>query len=384
MVKYISILGSTGSIGTSALDVVAAHPEHFKIIGLTANHNIDLLEKQIHTFHPRIVSVGTKELADALRKRISTDIKVTYGTDGLIEVATHPDSNLVLTSVVGVSGLLPTIEALKAKKDIAIANKETLVAAGHIVTELAKQNGCRLIPVDSEHSAIFQCLNGENNKEIEKLIVTASGGAFRDKTREEMQTLHAKDALKHPNWLMGTKLTIDSATLMNKGFEVMEARWLFDIPYEKIDVLIHKESIIHSLVEFIDGSIMAQLGAPDMRIPIQYAFHYPTRLQSNYKKLNLLEIGSLHFEKPDFKKFPCLHYAYESGKIGGTAPAVLNAANEIANALYLQNEISFFDIEKTIYSTLEAHHSIANPSLETVLEVDRWAREYANALLIRK
>ncbi|PEP54612.1 1-deoxy-D-xylulose-5-phosphate reductoisomerase [Bacillus pseudomycoides] len=378
--KYISILGSTGSIGTSALDVVTSHPEHFKIIGLTANHNIDLLEKQIYTFYPRIVSVSTKELADALRKRIPTDTKV----DGLIEVATHPDSNLVLSSVVGVSGLLPPIEALKAKKDIAIANKETLVAAGHIVTELAKQNGCRLIPVDSEHSAIFQCLNGENNQEIERLIVTASGGAFRDKTREEMEILQAKDALKHPNWLMGAKLTIDSATLMNKGFEIMEARWLFDIPYEKIDVLIHKESIIHSLVEFIDGSIMAQLGDPDMRMPIQYAFHYPTRLQSDYKKLNLLEIASLHFEKPNFKKFPCLHYAYESGKIGGTTPAVLNAANEIANALYLQNEISFFDIEKTIYSTLEAHQSIAKPDLETVLDADHWAREYANELLIRK
>ncbi|MCH4569896.1 1-deoxy-D-xylulose-5-phosphate reductoisomerase [Bacillus sp. ES1-5] len=384
MVKYISILGSTGSIGTSALDVVTSHPEHFKIIGLTANHNIDLLEQQIHTFHPRIVSVSTKELADALRKRISTDTKVTYGTDGLIEVATHLDSNLVLSSVVGVSGLLPTIEALKAKKDIAIANKETLVAAGHIVTDLAKRNGCRLIPVDSEHSAIFQCLNGENTQEIERLIVTASGGAFRDKTREEMEILQAKDALKHPNWLMGAKLTIDSATLMNKGFEVMEARWLFDIPYERIDVLIHKESVIHSLVEFIDGSIMAQLGAHDMRMPIQYAFHYPTRLQSNYKKLNLLEIASLHFEKPNFKKFPCLHYAYESGEIGGTTPAVLNAANEIANALYLQNKISFFDIEKTIYSTLEAHQSIANPDLETVLDADHWAREYANELLIRR
>ena len=233
MVKYISILGSTGSIGTSALDVVSAHPEHFKIVGLTANYNIDLLEQQIKTFQPRIVSVATKDLADTLRTRISANTKITYGTDGLIAVATHPDSNLVLSSVVGVSGLLPTIEALKAKKDIAIANKETLVAPGHIVTELAK-NGCRLIPVDSEHSAIFQCLNGENNKEIEKLIVTASGGAFRDKTRDEMQTLQAKDALKHPNWLMGTKLTIDSATLMNKGFEVMEARWLFDIPYEKL------------------------------------------------------------------------------------------------------------------------------------------------------
>lgn len=216
MVKYISILGSTGSIGTSALDVVTSHPEHFKIIGLTANHNIDLLEQQIHTFYPQIVSVSTKDLADALRKRISTDTKVTYGTDGLIEVATCPDSNLVLSAVVGVSGLLPTIEALKAKKDIAIANKETLVAAGHIVTDLAKRNGCRLIPVDSEHSAIFQCLNGENTQEIERLIVTASGGAFRDKTREEMEILQAKDALKHPNWLMGAKLTIDSATLINE------------------------------------------------------------------------------------------------------------------------------------------------------------------------
>ncbi|PEA88450.1 1-deoxy-D-xylulose-5-phosphate reductoisomerase [Bacillus thuringiensis] len=384
MVKYISILGSTGSIGTSALDVISAHPEHFKIVGLTANYNIDLLEQQIKTFQPRIVSVATKDLADTLRTRISANTKITHGTDGLIAVATHPDSNLVLSSVVGVSGLLPTIEALKAKKDIAIANKETLVAAGHIVTELAKQNGCRLIPVDSEHSAIFQCLNGENNKEIEKLIVTASGGAFRDKTREEMQTLQAKDALKHPNWLMGAKLTIDSATLMNKGFEVMEARWLFDIPYEKIDVMIHKESIIHSLVEFIDGSVMAQLGAPDMRMPIQYAFHYPTRLPSSYKKLNLLEISSLHFEKPDLEKFPCLQYAYECGKIGGTTPAVLNAANEIANARFLKNEIVFFDIEKTIYKTVEAHHNIKDLSLDAILEADQWARQYANELLIKK
>ncbi|MDH2882111.1 1-deoxy-D-xylulose-5-phosphate reductoisomerase [Bacillus cytotoxicus] len=377
MVKYISILGSTGSIGTSALDVIANHPEHFQIIGLTANHNIELLEKQIEAFHPRIVCVGTKELATTLRQRISGNIKITYGPDGLIEVATHPDTNLVLTSVVGISGLLPTIEALKEKKDIAIANKETLVAAGHIVTDLANQNNCRLIPVDSEHSAIFQCLNGENSQEIEKLIITASGGAFREKTREEMAMLKVQDALKHPNWLMGAKLTIDSATLMNKGFEVMEARWLFNIPYEKMDVLIHPESIIHSLVEFVDGSVMAQLGAPDMRIPIQYAFHYPTRLQSNYKKLNLLEVGNLHFEKPDSKKFPCLYYAYEAGKLGGTAPTVLNAANEIANARYLQNDISFFDIEKTIYSTLEAHDTIINPSLEAVLAADNWAREYA-------
>ncbi|MCP1124237.1 1-deoxy-D-xylulose-5-phosphate reductoisomerase [Bacillus sp. 3103sda1] len=383
MVKYISILGSTGSIGTSALDVVAAHPEHFQIIGLSANKNIDMLEQQIQTFQPLIVSVSTKELAHTLRSRISTRTKVVYGEEGLIEVATHPDSNLVLTSVVGVAGLLPTIEALKAEKDIAIANKETLVAAGHIVTELAKENHCRLIPVDSEHSAIFQCLNGENNKEIEKLIVTASGGAFRDNTREEMALLKAKDALKHPNWLMGAKLTIDSATLLNKGFEVIEARWLFDIPYEKIDVMIHKESIIHSLVEFVDGSIIAQLGAPDMRMPIQYAFHYPSRLPSSFKKLNLLEVGSLHFEKPDSENFPCLHYAYEAGKVGGTKPAVLNAANEIANALYLQDKISFFDIEKTIYSALESHHNIANPSLEEILEADHWARQYANELLVK-
>lgn len=343
MVKYISILGSTGSIGTSALDVVSAHPEHFKIVGLTANYNIELLEQQIKTFQPRIVSVATKELADTLRTRISTNTKITYGTDGLIAVATHPNSNLVLSSVVGVSGLLPTIEALKAKKDIAIANKE-----------------------------------------IDKLIVTASGGAFRDKTREEMKTLQAKDALKHPNWLMGAKLTIDSATLMNKGFEVMEARWLFDIPYEKINVMIHKESIIHSLVEFIDGSVIAQLGAPDMRMPIQYAFHYPTRLPSSYEKLNLLEIGSLHFEKPDLEKFPCLQYAYECGKIGGITPAVLNAANEIANALFLKNEIAFFDIEKTIYKTVEAHHNVKDPSLDAILEADQWARQYANQLLIKK
>ncbi|WP_078381628.1 1-deoxy-D-xylulose-5-phosphate reductoisomerase [Sutcliffiella halmapala] len=373
--KKITILGSTGSIGTSTLDVVRQHPDKFKVVGLTALNNIDLMIQQINEFRPMKVSIGNKDLAEQLRLQIPSETEIYYGVEGVIEVAANTTAEIVMSSVVGAAGILPTIEALKSGKDIAIANKETLVAAGQLVTEIARENNCKLIPVDSEHSAIYQCLNGENEKDIERLIVTASGGAFRDRARDEMRHLKAYDALKHPNWNMGAKLTIDCATLMNKGFEVIEAHWLFDIPYEKIDVLVHKESIIHSMVEFIDGSVMAQLGAPDMRVPIQYALEHPRRLKGSYQRLNFAELTTLHFEMPDLERFPCLQYAFNAGKAGGTMPAVLNAANEVANRLFLEGKIGFLDIEKLLYETMSSHQLQMDPSLDDIFEADQWARK---------
>ena len=378
--KNISILGSTGSIGTSTLDVIRNNRDKFCVSTLAANTNVDLLVKQIQEFNPKIVSVGTEKLAREVKSLISTSTIVLFGKEGLRQVASYEDSHIVMSAITGAAGIIPTIAAIEAGKDIAIANKETLVAAGHIVTRLAKQKGCKLIPVDSEHSAIFQCLNGERQEDISRLIVTASGGAFRDKSRNEMKFLKATDALKHPNWSMGDKVTIDCATLMNKGFEVMEAHWLFNIPYEKIDVLIHKESTIHSMVEFVDGSIIAQLGAPDMRLPIQYALHHPARIISDFPKLDFKKVHLLHFEEPNLETFPCLSYAYQAGKVGGSLPAVLNASNEIANQLFRQDKIGFLDIEKLLYKTMEKHDVVLNPSLETILEVDSWAREYTSML----
>ncbi|UNK15826.1 1-deoxy-D-xylulose-5-phosphate reductoisomerase [Paenibacillus sp. N3/727] len=375
--KKISILGSTGSIGKSTLDVARKHPDKFNIVGLAANTNINLLIEQIVEFKPDIISVGSKEHAHQLANQVTYPVKIVYGEEGLNEVASYENADILMNSVIGALGIKPTIAALRARKDIAIANKETLVAAGHIVTEVAKEYGCRLIPVDSEHSAIFQCLNGENKQAIHKLILTASGGAFRDLSREEMKVLKAADALKHPNWQMGKKLTIDCATMMNKGFEVMEARWLFDIPYKQIEVLVHKESIIHSMVEFVDGSIMAQLGVPDMRVPIQYAFEHPDRLASDFPKLDFSKLRQLHFEEPDLVRFPCLGYAYEAGNKGGSLTAVLNSANEVANQLFLNDQIAFLDIERIIYETLNSHDIIASPSLDDIFAVDEWARRTA-------
>ncbi|MBJ8078362.1 MULTISPECIES: 1-deoxy-D-xylulose-5-phosphate reductoisomerase [Bacillus cereus group] len=376
LLKNIVILGSTGSIGTSALEVIRNNPDKFRVVGMSAFSNLELFSKQIEEFKPEIISIGSESDAKTLKYRFPS-LSITHGQPGLIEVAAYSKSDLVLSAVVGSIGILPTIEALKNGKDIAIANKETLVAAGHIVTATAEKYKRKLIPVDSEHSAIFQCLNGENEKEISNLIITASGGAFRDKSREEMINLKASKALKHPNWQMGAKLTIDSATLMNKGLEVIEAHWLFNIPYEKIQVLVHKESIIHSMVEFQDGSIMAQLGQPDMKTPIQYSFTYPNRLKSDYHKLKLSEIRALHFEEPNLEKFPCLKLAYDAGKIGGTMPAVLNAANEVVNKLYREDAIKFFDIEKIIYNVMSKHDVIANPDLHQILDYDNWARQEA-------
>ncbi|MCM3617660.1 1-deoxy-D-xylulose-5-phosphate reductoisomerase [Sutcliffiella horikoshii] len=374
--RNISILGSTGSIGTSTLDVIRRNPNKFSVSALAANKNINLLAEQIAEFSPKIVCVNNEELSIELKSIVSPNTAVLFGDEGLFQVATYERSDIVMSAITGAAGIVPTIKAIEAGKDIAIANKETLVAAGELVTRLAKQNGSKLIPVDSEHSAIFQSLNGERHQDISKLILTASGGAFREKTRDEMEFLKSKDALQHPNWSMGEKVTIDCATLMNKGFEVMEAHWLFNIPYENIEVLIHKESTIHSMVEFVDGSIIAQLGVPDMRLPIQYSLQHPERISSDFPRIDFKKVGTLHFEEPDFERFPCLRLAYYAGKEGGTLPTVLNASNEIANELFRQDKIGFLDIEKVIYNTLEKHKNSKSPELETILEVDRWARSF--------
>ncbi|MBW7452857.1 1-deoxy-D-xylulose-5-phosphate reductoisomerase [Paenibacillus sepulcri] len=382
--KKISILGSSGSIGKSTLDVVRKHPDRFKISGLAANQRIDDLIEQAHEFRPTIVSVGNRELARKVKAQVDDSVMVCYGEKGLIDVACCEEADLVMNSVTGATGIIPTIKALHAGKDVAIANKETLVAAGCVVTKLAKEKGCKLIPVDSEHSAIYQCLNGESRDQLSKLIITASGGAFRDLTKQEMTGLRASDALKHPNWSMGEKITIDCATLMNKGFEVIEAHWLFEVPYEQIEVLIHRQSVIHSMVEFVDGSIIAQMGMPDMRVPIQYALEYPNRLKSDYPKLDLSLISQLNFEKPDMARFPCLSYAFEAGKQGGTMPAVLNAANEVVNFSFRRNEACFSDFEKILDEVLSSHHNIQNPQLEDILHADAWAREKAELLIKRQ
>ncbi len=372
--KNVSLLGATGSIGLQTLDVIRSHPEKFKLVAFSFGKNIDKAREIIREFQPNLVSCQLKKDCEKLKQEFPSSIKFTYGDEGLLEVAAHPDANLFMNAIMGSIGVLPTIEAIRERKTIAIANKETLVTAGHIVMAEAEKNNVPVIPVDSEHSAIFQCLEGENRKNIERLIITASGGSFRDKPREELVHVTVKEALKHPNWSMGAKITIDSATMMNKGLEVIEARWLFNQPYEKITVLLHRESTIHSMVEFQDGSVIAQLGTPDMRIPIQYALTYPERLQANVSKLDLAEIGTLHFEEIDFKRYPCLAFAYEAGKTGGTMPVVLNAANEVSVDAFLKGNISFLDIEYFIEQELTEHDPIPAPDLETILEVDRQTR----------
>ncbi|NEU29340.1 1-deoxy-D-xylulose-5-phosphate reductoisomerase [bacterium LRH843] len=380
--KYISLLGATGSIGEQTLDVIRNHPEHFQLISMSAGRNSDLALRQVHEFKPKLLSVQTKEQYDKLLHEVPSSTKIVYGEEGLIEVATDPRSTILVNAVVGSVGLVPTLAAIKEKKTIAIANKETLVTAGHIVTEAAKKYGAPLIPVDSEHSAIFQALNGEDKQEAARLILTASGGSFRDKTREELEGVTVREALNHPNWSMGAKITIDSASMMNKGLEVIEAHWLFDMPYEKIEVILHKESIIHSMVEYIDHSVIAQLGTPDMRIPIQYALTYPDRLPSpSNERLDLWEIGKLHFTKLDMDRFRCLAFAYEAGRIGGTLPAVLNAANEAAVAFFLDDRLSFLGIETMIEQALERHNVISNPSLEEIIAADEETRRFIHSII---
>ncbi|PFU82278.1 1-deoxy-D-xylulose-5-phosphate reductoisomerase [Bacillus cereus] len=374
--KNISLLGASGSIGTQTLDVLRSHPDQFRLVAFSVGKNIDYAVKVIQEFSPQIVSVQREE--DVLKlQSVSGNTKIVYGSEGLLEVALHPDAEIVVNAVVGSVGLLPTLRAIEAKKTIGIANKETLVTAGHLVMEAARKHNVSLLPVDSEHSAIFQCLNGENEKRISRLIITASGGSFRDKTRDELHHVTVEDALRHPNWSMGSKITIDSATMMNKGLEVIEAHWLFGIPYEQIDVVLHKESIIHSMVEFEDRSVMAQLGSPDMRVPIQYALTYPDRLPlSDTKQLNLWEIGTLHFKKMDQERFRCLRFAYEAGKAGGSMPAVMNAANEVAVEAFLQKRIDFLTVEDLIEKAMNHHNVIARPSLEEILEIDAATRRF--------
>jgi 1-deoxy-D-xylulose-5-phosphate reductoisomerase len=380
MAKRISILGSTGSIGKNALDVISHHPDRFEVTALAVGTNIDLLLEQAIRFRPKMVSVATSTLAEKIRLQLPEGIEVGYGDAGLLRAATHEDSDFVITAVVGSRGLGPTLAAIGSGKPIGIANKETLVTAGHLVVQLAKEKRVDLFPIDSEHSAIFQCLNGENVREVNKIILTSSGGSFRDLTREQLLGVTVEDALKHPTWSMGAKITIDSATMMNKGFEVIEAHWLFSIPYDQIEVLIHQESIVHSMVEFDDYSVIAQLGTPDMRVPIQYALTYPNRLKGPTQPLDLSTIAALHFRKMDFDRYPCMRLAFESGRAGGTYPTVLNAANEVAVERFLNRSISFLSIESILSSVLDQHQAISHPSLETIMEADRWAREQASRL----
>jgi len=380
-VKYISLLGATGSIGTQTLDVIKNHPDMFQLVAFSSGRNIELTKKIIQEFRPSLVSVAEKQDYDQL-KQIFPTIRFSYGMEGLVEVAVFDKADILVNAVIGSVGLHPTLQAIEAKKVIAIANKETLVTAGHIVMEAAAKYNVPVLPVDSEHSAIFQCLQGENQKNIERLIITASGGSFRNLSRKDLEKVTIEDALNHPNWSMGAKITIDSATMMNKGLEVIEAHWLFGLPYEKIDVLLHKESIIHSMVEFQDSSVIAQLGTPDMRIPIQYALAFPERLPvAHGKRLDLATIGKLHFQHMDLERFRCLRFAYEAGKAGGTLPTVLNAANEVAVQKFLNQEISFLQIEDLIEKALNSHQNILNPSLEVIQEVDLETRKRVSTLL---
>ncbi|MGG4000687.1 1-deoxy-D-xylulose-5-phosphate reductoisomerase [Anoxybacillus kestanbolensis] len=378
--RAISLLGATGSIGMQTLDVIRAHSNAFRLVAFSAGRNIEQARRIIEQFSPNVVCVTQKEDAERLQSEYKGRVRIVFGEDGLIEVATVQEADIVVNAVVGSVGLVPTLKAIEAKKTIALANKETLVTAGHLVMKHAADYGVTILPVDSEHSAIFQCLQGEQQKNIEYIILTASGGSFRDRTREQLQHVTVEEALKHPNWSMGAKITIDSATMMNKGLEVIEAHWLFHLPYEQIDVLLHKESIIHSMVQFHDGSVIAQLGTPDMRVPIQYALTYPDRFPLHIERLNLAQVATLHFQKVDMDRFRCLQFAYEAGKIGGTMPTVLNAANEEAVSAFLTGRISFLAIEQYIEQAMNWHVPIAHPDLETIRTVDRETRQYVKSL----
>lgn len=366
--KKIVILGSTGSIGRQALDVVRNNPDKFEVIALTCHSNIELMKAQIDEFLPEITAVYDEAKADELRKM--TDIEVLSGIEGIINIARYAPAGILLNALVGSIGIKPTIEAINSGKDIALANKETLVTAGDIVMNMVKLKGIKIIPVDSEHSAISQCIQNRSIRDVKKIILTCSGGAFRDKTIAELAHVTVKDALQHPNWSMGSKITIDSATLLNKGLEVIEARHFFDVDYADIEVIIHPQSIIHSLVEFNNSSVVAQLGLPDMRLPIEYALTYPDIIHNNLKSLDLTELQTLNFYKPDLVKYPCLRYAYEAGKRGGSLPCVLNAANEAAVQAFLEGRIKFTDIPRIIQKALDEHLPIDNPELDQILFID--------------
>lgn len=373
--RNIAILGSTGSIGTQTLEIVRENND-LNVVSIAAKSSINKLEEQVREFKPDIVCVYDEKAASQFKVMISdTNTKVVSGMEGLIEAATYKSAELVVTAFVGMIGIVPTVEAIKAGKNIALANKETLVTAGHIVMDLAKKNNVKILPVDSEHSAIFQSLNGENSKEIDKILLTASGGPFRTKTKDDLKTVTLEDALKHPNWGMGRKITIDSATMVNKGLEVLEAKWLFDVDVDNIQVVVQPQSIIHSMVQFNDGAVIAQLGVPDMKLPIQYAIYYPERRYLSGDRLDFGKIGQITFEDPDFEKFKGLELAYESGRIGGSMPTVLNAANEKAVAMFLNRKIGYLEIADIIEYCMSKHNTIENPTIEQILEIENWVNE---------
>jgi 1-deoxy-D-xylulose-5-phosphate reductoisomerase len=383
--KNITVLGSTGSIGVNALDVIGKNPEYFQVVALSAGKNIKVLQKQIQRFRPQIVAVSDAQIACELRKFLpgKNKIRIVSDKEGLNEIASFEAADIVVSAISGSAGLIPTLAAIEAGKDIALANKETMVMAGDVVTKKARKKGIKILPVDSEHSAIFQCLQGQDLKNVNKIILTASGGPFLNYKTNQLKKVTLRQTLKHPNWKMGKKITVDSASLMNKGLEVIEAKWLFNLDISKIEVLIHPQSIVHSMVEFVDGSVLAQMGIPDMRIPIAYALSYPERINNCLPFLDLVKSRNLEFHKPDTIKFPCLRMAYEAGICGGTMPAVLNAANEIAVGSFLEETINFVDLPGIIDRVLNAHNSIKNPSLEDILKADEWARVQTKELIER-
>jgi 1-deoxy-D-xylulose-5-phosphate reductoisomerase len=373
--KRLAILGSTGSIGVSTLEIVSEHPERFQVVALTAGKNLALLEEQINRFRPDLVAVPGQENARRLKERLGDNgPRVLYGTEGLIACAVESPADMVVSAIVGAAGLEPTLAAIQSGRDVALANKETLVIAGELVMAAAAKSGCRIFPVDSEHSAIFQSLEGHRKVDVRRLILTASGGPFRNWSLDDLQEVTPQDALAHPNWTMGRKITIDSATMMNKGLEVIEAHWLFDIPVDNIAVHIHPESIVHSLVEYVDGALLAQLGIPDMKTPIAYAMTYPERLPLDLPALDLCRLGQLHFAAPDSQCFPCLGLAYDAIRSGGTTPAVLNAANELAVDAFLHERIGFLDIPRVIGTVVAKHKNSSASDLEQILAADNWAR----------
>lgn len=371
--KKIAILGSTGSIGTQTLDVVRAHSDELEVVALAAGSNKERLKEQIREFHPELVSLSDEKKAQELKEELAGEaVEVVCGMDGLIEVAGIDSADVVVTAVVGMMGILPTMEAIRKGKDIALANKETLVTAGHLIIPMAREYGVSILPVDSEHSAIFQCLQGEPKKALDKILLTASGGPFRGKSAEFLETVTLEDALNHPNWSMGPKITIDSSTMVNKGLEVMEAKWLFGVDYSQIEVVIQPQSIIHSMVQYIDGAVIAQLGTPDMCVPIEYALFYPERRSLPGDKLDFSKLSQITFEKPDYKVFRGLSLAIEAGKTGGTMPTVFNAANERAVAKFLKGEIKYTDIVRSIEKCMDAHKVSAHPDLGEILATEQW------------
>ncbi|MBQ9301790.1 1-deoxy-D-xylulose-5-phosphate reductoisomerase [Butyrivibrio sp.] len=377
MGRKLILLGSTGSIGTQTLDVVRANREELEVIGLAANSNVELVEKQAREFRPKVITMYDPKAAKDLRIRLADmPIEILEGMEGLINMVQVPEADTVLTAVVGMIGIRPTIAAIESHKDIALANKETLVTAGHIIMALAKENNVSILPVDSEHSAIFQSLNGEPKRKLEKILLTASGGPFRGKKREELVNMTASDALKHPNWSMGPKVTIDSASLVNKGLEVMEAKWLFDVDLDQIQVVVQPQSIIHSMVQYVDGSVMAQLGVPDMKLPIQYALFYPDRVFMDEKRLDFYELGSITFEKPDTDTFVGLKLAYDAARTGGSMPTVFNAANEMAVKMFLQEKIKFLEIYDMISEAMAHHNVVLNPSVDEILIAESETYDY--------